>query len=115
MSINQNANFAIINCCSNKFIGWSVTRQTASDIAKAYAKLHDCTVAVVFLLNRQVRLFKYDGTYTMWFWPGDQKSTVAVAKDLKRNFLTDVIIEAAYECSMDSEWIKNRLGILYVK
>ena len=115
MSINQDSNFAIINCCNKKLIGWVTNRQTASDIAKAYAKLHDCTVAIVFLLNRQVRLFKYDGTHTMWFWPGDQKSTVAVAKDLKRNFLTDVIIEAAYNSGMDSEWIKNRLGILYVK
>ena len=49
------------------------------------------------------------------FGPGDQKSTVAIAKDLKRNFLTDIIVEAAYEGMMDSEWIKNRLGILYVK
>lgn len=115
MSINQNANFAIVNCCSKKFIGWATTRQTASDIAKAYARLHDCTVAIVFLSNRQVRLFKYDGTHTMWFWPGDQKSTVAIAKDLKRSFLTDIIVEAAYEGMMDSEWIKDRLGILYVK
>ena len=115
MSMNQDANFAIIDCCSKKLVGWVSTRQTASDIAKAYSRLHDCTVAIVFLPNRQVRLFKYDGTHTAWFWPGDQESTIEVAKDLKRNFLSDIIIEAAYECMMDSEWIKNRLGILYVK
>ena len=115
MSVSQNANFAIINCCNNKLIGWVPTRQTASDIAKAYSRLYDCTVVIVFLLNRQVRLYKHDGTHTAWFWPGAQKSTVAVAKDLKRNFLTDIIIAAAYENTMDSEWIKDRLGILYVK
>ena len=51
----------------------------------------------------------------MWFWPGDKNSTVAVAKDLKQNFLTDIIVEAAYGSGMDSEWVKDRLGILYVK
>ena len=115
MSMNQNANFAIIDYCSKKLIGWVSTRQTASDIAKAYSRLHDCTVAIICLSNRQVRLFKYDGTHTMRFSPGDKNSTVAIAKDLKCNFLTDIIVEAAYECMMDSEWVKNRLGILYVK
>ena len=115
MSINKDARFAIINCCNNKLIGWVATRQVASDIAKAYSRLYDCTVAIVFLYNHQVRLYKCDGTYTMWFWPGNKNSTVAVAKDLKRNFLTDVIVEAAYDSGMDSEWVKDRLGILYVK
>lgn len=65
-------------------------------------------------LNRQVKLFRFYGKDTMWFWPGDKNFTVEVAKTLAKNLLVPTIINYAYECGADSEWIKSHCGLLYV-
>jgi hypothetical protein len=114
MGMNQTANFAIIDCCDRSIIGWSANRDTSVYVAITFAKIKDCTTAVVNLSNRQIKLFKSNGETTMWFLPGDKNSSVEFAKDFKRDFLTDVIVTAAYNSGMDSEWIKTRLGNLCV-
>ena len=112
--MNENIRFAVVDACNNKVLCWKETSNEAVNVARGYAKAYDVTTAVVFLLNRQIRLFRFDGKDTMWFWPGDKNSTIEVAKTLSKNLFVPTIINYAYECGADSEWIKSHCGLLYV-
>lgn len=112
--IDEDARYVVIDACNNEVLLWCVNNKVARLFAMDYARANGVTVVVVFVMNSQMCLHRYDGECTMWFWPGDETSKVAVARYIKRYRFSDIIIQSALENGHDYEWVKKYCGLLKI-
>lgn len=115
-AISKSSRFVVIDGCSNSIISWEDDADASCTLAKKYSNGYKATVAVVKLSSHKTKLFRYDGKeISPWIIPGDRLSSYASARYLPSNLFVPLIIEAAYDGGMDSEWIMNNCSGLTIR